>query len=212
MIQVIIADDHVIFRKGMQMILNRIDGVEVCGEVDNGKDCIELVARRKPDLIFMDIRMPGLNGIEATKIIHRDYPDIKIVALSMFGEEEYLAGMLEAGACGFILKDVDKSELSFAINQIMEGQGYFSRQLLPYFTNKFLEEKKHIDEIQLTPREIEVLKEIATGKSTQEIADALFISKRTVEGHRAHLIAKTESNNVIELVLYAIRHDLVDVK
>lgn len=212
MIKILIVDDHEIFRQGLKLVLYRIEDIDIVKEAGGGLECIEILQTWEPDLVFMDVKMPGCNGMETTQIIHRNHPKIKVVALSMFGEEEYLQGMLEAGACGFILKDIDRMELIFAIQKIMRGQSYFSAQLLPYFTNKFLDDPNQNNEIGLTQREIDVLQEIALGKSSQEIADSLFISKRTVEGHKAHLIAKTESKNVLSLLLFAIKNNLVELK
>jgi DNA-binding NarL/FixJ family response regulator len=212
MIKVLLVDDHEIFRHGMQFVLSRMEGIEIVAEATNGRECIDLLDGYIPDLIFMDVQMPVLNGIEATQIIRRLNPDIKVVALSMFGEEKYLQGMIEAGAVGFLLKNIERSELSIAIDQLINGRSYYSPELLPYFTNKFLPERELSDGICFTKREIDVLRQIALGKSNGEIADTLFISKRTVEGHKANLIAKTGSKNVLSLLVYAIKHNLVKIK
>ena len=212
MIQILLVDDHEIFRQGMRLVLSRMKGIEVVAEATNGRECLSLLENSNPDLIFMDVQMPVLNGIETTKIIRRLYPNIKVVALSMFGEEKYLQGMIEAGVIGFLLKNIERNELATAIDQIINNRSYYSPELLPYFTNKFLPEQEIPDSICFTTREIEVLKQIALGKSNGEIAKALFISKRTVDGHKGNLIAKTGSKNVLSLLVYAIKHNLVEIK
>lgn len=212
MIKVLLVDDHEIFRDGMKFVLNRIQDIEVVAEAGNGQESIELVQRHSPDLVFMDVQMPEMNGIKATEIIRRLYPSIKVVALSMFGEETYLQGMVEAGANGFLLKNIEKRELTLAIHQLVQGRNYYSPELLPYFTNKYLSDKQFPDGIRFTNREVEVMQQIALGKSNQEIADTLYISKRTVDGHKANLIAKTGSKNVLSLLIYAIKNELVEIK
>ncbi len=142
MTQVLLVDDHEIFRKGMHFILDRIEGIEVVAEATNGCECIEMLNEHNPELVFMDVKMPEMNGIETTRQIQMHYPEIKVVALSMFGEEDYLHKMIEAGACGFLLKNIEKEELSLAINQVIKGNNYYSPELLPYFTNKYFSEKK----------------------------------------------------------------------
>ncbi|RLD21704.1 MAG: DNA-binding response regulator [Bacteroidetes bacterium] len=209
-IEIIIVDDHAIFRKGLRSILNRMEDITVIAEAENGRDFIKLLAIHNPDLVFMDVRMPVMDGIEATRSGLKIQPGLKILALSMFGEEEYLQDMIEAGVAGFLLKNVRKAEFQLAIKRILEGKNYYSMELIPFFTNKFIAKaKRNVSESHFTPRELEILQYIAKGLTSQEIADALFISRRTVEGHKANLIEKTGSNNILNLLIYAIKHDLV---
>ena len=156
--------------------------------------------------------MPVMDGIEATQRANNKYPNIKIIALSMFGEEEYYYKMINAGAKGFILKNSEINEVIEAINQIMAGNSYFSQELLYNVIKNFKPHKEPIDKsANLSKRELQVLDEICNGLSNQEIADNLFISKRTVDKHRANLLSKTNSKNTANLIMYAIKNKLVSV-
>lgn len=144
MIKILVVDDHAIFRKGLIMVLNRIEDFEVIGEATNGEECIKLLPGLSPDLILMDVQMPFMDGIQATFFLQEHYPEIKVVALSMFGECEYLHQMIEAGVNGFLLKSIEKEELSIAIRQIQKGNPYYSPELLPMLTNRLPFEKKAV--------------------------------------------------------------------
>lgn len=194
------------------MILNKIKGVEVIAEAIDGMDFLQKIDFVKPDIIFMDIRMPRMNGIEATEKALIKFPDLKIIAISMFGEEEHLQKMITAGGCGFLLKNSSVKEIEKAIDLVLEGKNCYSDELLTYFTKKFLVlSAKEDDEILLTEREFEVLKYIAQGFDNEEISNAMCISRRTVEGHKTRMILKTGSKNIIDLLLYSIRKGLVKV-
>ncbi|MBF8455934.1 response regulator transcription factor [Kaistella sp. G5-32] len=214
-IKIILVDDHPIFLKGLRLMINECSQFKVIGEATNGQEFLELLTNLTPDLVLIDIKMPVMNGVDATKEAIEKYPDLKIMALTMFSDLKYLRLMAEAGASGFILKSIGKAELEFAINTLKIGKTYFSPQLLAEFaefdpaqsSGIFLEDLNE----RLTERELDVLQYIVNGLSTQEIADKLFISKRTVEGHRANLIAKTATRNVVDLVIYAIRNKLAIV-
>ncbi len=160
----------------------------------------------------MDIKMPEMDGITATQKTIEKFPTIKIIALTMFGEEEYLESMLNAGAFGFLLKSIDKEGLFRAIQAVSEGRNYFSEDLMPYFTNKYLRKTKQKEnEVSLTKREIEILNLVSKGLTNKEIADKLFISLRTVTNHRAKLNIKTGSKNTVNLLSYAIRNNLIEL-
>ncbi|KIA90690.1 response regulator [Kaistella jeonii] len=214
-IKIILVDDHTIFLKGLRLMINECSQFKVIGEATNGQEFLQLLTTMTPDLVLIDIKMPVMNGVDATKEAIQKYPDLKIMALTMFSDLKYLRLMAEAGASGFILKSIGKSELEFAINSLNGGKTYFSPQLLGEIaefdpaesSGIFLEDLNE----RLTERELDVLQYIVNGLSTQEIADKLFISKRTVEGHRANLIAKTATRNVVDLVIYAIRNKLTIV-
>jgi DNA-binding NarL/FixJ family response regulator len=212
-ITIMIVDDHEIFRKGLAMVINKLKNVKVVAEAKNGKDFLEMIGKTKADLVFMDIEMPVMNGIDATKAALEKYPDLKVVALSMFGEEEYLQNMVDAGVRGFLLKNISKEDLCRAIQLISEGKNYYSEELLSFFTRKYIQPPKQQEssDANLTKRELEVLQLIAQGFTDAEIADKLFISQRTVNGHRASLIAKTGSRNTVNLLTYAIKNGLVDM-
>ena len=212
-IKVIVVDDHELFRKGVIMVLKKMDNVEVIGEAGDGKEFLAMLNSHKPDVVFIDIKMPLMNGIEATTIATDRFPEINIIALSMFGEEEYLHKMINAGAKGFLLKNSSIGEIERAINLVSSGKNCYSDDLLGYFTNKFIDNKpKDDDRIKLTRRELEVLNLVAQGLSNTEIADKLFISKRTVDGHKANLIQKTGSKNIVDLLIYSIKNDIISIE
>lgn len=205
--KIIIVDDHQLFRNGLKFILNEIKNIQVVGEASNGQEFLDLLEYGIPDLVLMDINMPVMNGVTATKIALEKYPHLNILVLSMYGETEYYNTMIDIGVKGFILKDVDNKELEDSINKVISGGTYFSQELLL----NLIKNKSFDENITLTKREKEVLELICKGYSNQQISDQLFISQRTVERHRSNLLLKTDSKNSISLVLYAIRHKLISI-
>lgn len=206
----IIVDDHKLFRNGLRLILREIENIEVISEASNGREFLNQIEVLEPDLVLMDINMPGINGIEATREAMKKYPNLKIVALSMFGEPEYYEEMVDAGVKGFLLKNSDSTELENALQMVIDGKSYFSQELLLNIINRKNEpEAQHLH--QLSKRETEVLNLMCKGFSNAEIADALFISQRTVDRHKANLMSKTECKNSISLVMYAVKHNLVKI-
>lgn len=211
-IKIILVDDHTLFRNGLKILLDTNPDFKVIGEAVNGKEFLEKLDDNIPDIVLMDINMPVMDGIEATQRANDRYPDIKIIALSMFGEEEYYYKMINAGAKGFILKNSEINEVIEAVNQVMIGNSYFSQELLYKVIKNFKPRKTQVEEsANLSKRELQVLDEICNGLSNQEIADNLFISKRTVDKHRANLLSKTGSKNTANLIMYAIKNKLVSV-
>ncbi|HPE56022.1 MAG TPA: response regulator transcription factor [Bacteroidales bacterium] len=206
--KVIIVDDHVIFRKGLYTILNEIDFVKVVGEASNGNELLELLKKQPADVILMDIKMPVMDGIEATKKVSAKYPLIKIIALTMFEEISYFNKMIEAGASGFLLKKTTSEELERAINLVLEDESYFSEEFMNS-VNVYLKPKQKETGISLTDREKEVLELICKGFSNVEIANFLGVSSRTVDGFRARLFEKTGAKNAPNLVMFAIKNGLV---
>ena len=206
--KIFIVDDHEIFRKGFAMVVSTFDNIELCGEASNGKEFLEAIEKVDADLVFMDIKMPVMTGIEATKAALEIKPELKIVALSMFGEEKYLQSMIEAGVVGFLLKNIKREELEIAVKLILEGKNYYSEELLSFFTKKYISNKPDAD---ISKRELEVLQLIAKGFTNQEISDKLFISLRTVEGHKTNLIQKTGSKNIVNLLMYAMKNNLIEL-
>jgi DNA-binding NarL/FixJ family response regulator len=204
-IKVIIVDDHKLFRNGLKFILGEIEDLEVIGEASNGIEFLELLKFIKPDLVLMDISMPEMNGVEACQRAFEIYPDLKVLVLSMFGEDAYYNTMIDLGVKGFILKDTDNSELRTAIHTILNGNSYFSQELLL----KLLRNKSAVPGIKLSRRETEILALICKGLSTNQISEQLHISHRTVERHRASLLDKTESSNSISMAIYAIKNNLI---
>lgn len=207
-IRLIIADDHEIFRKGLRIILNELDEVKVVAEAQNGNEVFEILKHQKADLILMDIRMPVMDGIEATRKMTEKYPEVKVIALTMFEEISYFNQMIEAGAQGFLLKKTNKDELQRAINLVMEGENYFSEEFISN-VNRTQRPASRIAGIELTDREQEVLELICKGMSNAEISKFLGVSARTVDGHRAHLLEKTGAKNSPHLVMFAIKNGLI---
>jgi DNA-binding NarL/FixJ family response regulator len=210
--KIILVDDHALFRNGLRILLNTIPNVEVIGESGNGKQFLELLETQMPDIALMDINMPIMDGIEATQLATDKYPDIKIIALSMFGEEDYYYKMINAGVKGFLLKNSEINEVVEAIKQVMQGGSFFSQELLYNVIKNFNPHKDvELELTNLSKREVQVLEEICKGLSNQEIADSLFISKRTVDKHRANLLSKTNSKNTANLIMYAIKNKLIAI-
>jgi len=204
---VIIVDDHKLFRDGLKFILSETGIADIIAEASNGKEFLLLLEKIKPDLVLMDINMPVMNGIESSKKALEIYPDLNILVLSMYGDEEYYNTMIDLGVKGFLLKDADTSELKTAIKKIVDGGSYFSQQLLLNIINS----RQVKETVKLTRREKEILSLICGGHSNNKISDELHISSRTVERHRAELLDKTQSSNSISLVIYAIKHGLVKI-
>jgi DNA-binding NarL/FixJ family response regulator len=210
-IQIIIADDHQLFRNGLKILLNSFPEFEVTGEAANGEEFLKLLKNVQADIALMDIKMPEMDGIEATRRGLKMCPGINIIALSMYGEEEYYYKMVDAGAKGFLLKDSDISEVKEAILTVAKGGSFFSQELLYHVIQKIKHREQENKSANLSKREKEILIKICEGFSNQEIAEALFISKRTVDKHRANLLGKTNSKNTASLILFAIRNKLIEI-
>lgn len=211
-IKVFLVDDHSLFLNGLKMLLTTTKSFDVVGEASNGLEFMEQFLGADPDVVLMDISMPTMDGVEASRKALEIDPDLKIITLSMYGDQEYYTRMLEIGVRGFVLKDSDIQEVKSAITTVAQGGNYFSRQLL----RGLILGKKELplilgSEEQLSERELEVLIEICQGLSNNEIADKLFISKRTVEKHRANVLLKTGCKNTASLVVFAIRNHLVEL-
>jgi DNA-binding NarL/FixJ family response regulator len=209
--RIIIADDHQLFRNGLKILLDAFPEFEVVGEASNGDEFIKIINSTRADIGLMDINMPEMDGIEATRRGLKLCPDLRIIALSMYGEEEYYYKMVDAGAKGFILKDSDISEVKEAILTVRKGGSYFSQELLYHVIQKIKHRELESKSANLSKREKEILFKICEGLSNQEIADTLFISKRTVDKHRANLLGKTNSKNTASLILFAIRNRLIEI-
>lgn len=214
--KVILVDDHKLFRDGLKFVIMQMDNLEVVAEASNGKEFLDIIEKQEADLVLMDISMPELNGIEATKLAIAKNPKLKILALSMFCDEEYYFQMIQAGVMGFVLKESGKNELEEAISAILKGESFFSQKLLREIIININNPAQKLksqneDRIELTKRETEVLKLICEGMSNSQIADKLFISLRTVEGHKSNLITKTGVKNSISLVMCALKNKLVEI-
>jgi len=210
-IRIALADDHQLFRNGLKILLGAYTDFEVIAEASNGVELLKALDDSVCDIVLMDISMPEMDGVEATSKISMRFPDSKVIALSMYGEEEYYYKMVDAGAKGFVLKDSDINEVRDAILAVYKGGNYFSQELLYHVIRKIKNREQEVKSSSLSKREKEILLKICEGLSNHEIADALFISKRTVDKHRANLLAKTNSKNTASLILYAIKHRLIEI-
>ncbi len=206
-ISVIIVDDHVIFRKGLATILNEILTIKVVAESSNGHELLDVLKTKRADVILMDIKMPGMDGIEATVKVTEKYPDINIIALTMHEEIGYFNKMIEAGAKGFLLKKTNKDQLEEAINAVFRGENYFAEEFV-ISLNKSVPASLTAN-VKISSREKEILEFICKGYSNCEIAKKLGLSQRTIDGHRSRLFEKTGAKNAPNLVLYAIKNGLV---
>lgn len=206
-IRLIIADDHVIFRKGLATILNEVTSVKVVAEASNGHEVLDYLKSASADVILMDIKMPGMDGIEATKKITAGYPDVKIIGLTMHEEISYFKKMIEAGASGFLLKKTTRDQLEEAITAVFAGENYFAEEFS--INIQSARPGKKSVAVKLSDREKEVLEYICKGYSNVEIAKKLGVSQRTIDGHRSRLFEKTGARNAPNLVLFAIRRGLV---
>ncbi|HWQ53104.1 MAG TPA: response regulator transcription factor [Bryobacteraceae bacterium] len=211
--RILLADDHGVVRKGLRFLLESEPGLEVVGEAADGRQAVDLAAELKPDIIVMDIAMPRLNGIEATRQIVRDHPETAIIMLSMHSDEEYLVRTLSAGAKGYLLKDSAEGDLVRAIHSVSAGQPYFSPAIAKTLLDDYL---RHLQQRGLTDsydlltdREKEVLQLLAVGKTNKDIATILDLSPYTVETHRTHIMQKLDLHNTAEIVLYAVRKKIV---
>lgn len=211
-IKVILVDDHTLCRKGLRMLLDESEEIEVVDEASTGKDFLKILEKVQPDVVLMDINMPQMNGMEATKEALKQHPSLPILMLSMHGEEEYFDKMVDAGVKGFLLKNSEVEEVIKAICTVFRGGSYFSQELLlGVISGRNRKNNEEAKDLAITEREIEVLKLICLGYSNADIADKLFISHRTVDRHRSNLLEKTSSRNSVALVMYAIKHKLVDL-
>jgi DNA-binding NarL/FixJ family response regulator len=211
-LNILIVDDHRLFREGLKLFLTNLEEVGEVWEASDGEVFLSMIKTFSPDLVLMDIEMPRINGIDATIRALEAFPDMKIMALSMYGDEEYFQKMIDAGVCGFLLKNSEFSEVRKAIITASQGSNYFTEEILYRLVNRFKTKPAQVDPtVTLSDREIEVLQLICKGLSNQEIADKLFISKRTVDHHRASLLTKTDTRNTASLVIYAIKHKMIEV-
>lgn len=213
--KIAIVDDHEIFRSGLKLLLNKIENVMVVAEASNGVEFIEIIENQKEeiDIVFMDINMPLLDGINTTEEIKKNHSEIKIIALTTFGDNEYFDKMIYAGAEGYMLKNSDVEGFKKAINKVSQGGNYFSEEILVNFTKNIVSKQIEIKEKNnvpdLTKREVEVLGLICKGYSNDKVGEKLFISSKTVERHKRNIILKTDTHNTINLVIYAFKNNLV---
>jgi DNA-binding NarL/FixJ family response regulator len=211
-VRVILADDHTLVRAGIRALLEKLPEVKVLGEASNGREALELVKTHKPDVVLMDITMPGLNGLEAAARMAKEFPDVRVIILSMHNNEEYYWRALKAGAAGYLLKKAATAELAVALQRVIHGEIYLSQEISTRLLKKFplgeIADRKSPFE-QLTGRQREVLQLIAEGQNTKEIAEILKVSPKTIEYHRMKLMTGLNVHDVPGLVRFALRVGLI---
>jgi DNA-binding NarL/FixJ family response regulator len=214
--KILLADDHKVLRSGLRRILEEQPDLEVVGEASDGREAVDLASSLQPDIVVMDIAMPQMNGMEATRQIVLRNPRTNVLILSMYSDENYIVQVLRAGARGYLLKDSAEEELINAVRSVNAGQPFFSpriAKLLVGDSMQRLRDEAASDTYELlTPREREVLQLIAEGKSNKEVASALFVSPTTIETHRARIMDKLDLHSTAEIVLYAVRKGIVQLK
>ncbi len=215
-IRILLADDHTIMQAGLRALLEKESDMEIIAEAVNGREAVKLSADLLPHVVIMDISMPDLNGIDATRQIISDAADVKIIALSMHSDEQFVRGMLEAGAKGYLLKDCAAEELCYAVRAVFADQTYLSPSIAGIVAEQYVRglsrENKSLDTAPLTIREREVIQLLAEGKASREIATSLFLSVRTIEAYRRQIMDKLGIHSVAQLTKYAIRHGLTSLQ
>jgi DNA-binding NarL/FixJ family response regulator len=214
--KVLVVDDHRIFREGLVFVISRMKDFEVIGEASNGEIFLEMIENIKPDVILMDISMPVIDGTEATTRAIKKYPDLKIIALTMFSDKEFFNKMVQAGVSGFLLKESGKEELEKAFHAVISGEKYYSQKLIhniilnSSITNQPIK-RIPSPRVNLTTIESEILKSICMGLSAIQISENLSLSLRSIEGYKADLMSKTGTKNTINLAVFALKNKLVDI-
>lgn len=211
MIRVLIADDHHVVRRGLQFFLKTQKDIEVVGEAKNGMEAVQLVEQLLPDIVLMDLVMPEMDGIEATKKFKAQWPKVQVLMLTSFSDKDHVLPAIEAGAAGYQLKDIEPDDLVNSIRQVMRGESIMH----PAATTKLeetLKEEENLPHIKnpLTPREKEVLAELTKGKSNREIAASLYVTEKTVKTHISNIFTKLEVQDRTQAALYAVKHGLTE--
>ncbi len=211
LIRVLLADNHTLVRAGLRALLQNIEGIQVVAEAGDGREALHLIAVHQPDLVLMDIAMPEMNGLEATAHVVKEFPQVRVIILSMHANEEYVLQALRTGAMGYVLKDAGIGELELAVRAIASGETYLSpavsKHVVADYVRRVGSESSSLE--QLTSRQREILQLITEGRTTKEIADLLYLSVKTVETHRMQLMKRLDIHDVAGLVRYAIRMGLV---
>ncbi len=211
MIKVLIADDHHVVRRGLLFFLKTQKDIEVIGEASNGKEAVELTKKLHPDIVLMDLVMPVMDGIQATKRIKNKFPETQILMLTSFSDRDHVIPAIEAGAAGYQLKDIEPDELVLAIRRVMAGENIMH----PQATSQLILNRENMEELPhvkhpLTHREQDVLAELTKGKSNKEIAASLFVTEKTVKTHISNIFAKLEVQDRTQAALYAVKHGLTE--
>ncbi len=212
-IKIIIADDHQLFREGLANLLADTNDIEILAQAENGRDAFNKARELNPDVIIMDIGRPVMDGVEATRQLIKELPEAKVVALSMHAEKQYIKGMFEAGASGYLFKNCAYDELIRAIRTVHNGKKYLSERITEIMINDYLGKEKDLPvaDSELTERESEILKLIAEGVSTSDISDRLFVSIKTIGTHKQHILEKLNLKTTTDLVKYAIKKGIISL-
>ncbi len=213
-IKILIADDHQLFREGLMNLLADSSKIEVIAQAENGKEAIDKARKLNPDIVIMDIGMPVMNGVEATEILKKELPKIKVVAISMHSDKHFIKGMLEAGATGYLSKSCTYNQLIKAINAVYSGKKYLSDKITDVIIHDYLGKKEDIPSngTKLSERESEILKLFAEGKTSREISELLFISIKTVGTHKQHILEKLELKSITDIVKYALKNGIISLE
>lgn len=212
-IKIVVADDHQLFREGLVNLLENDDAIEVIGKAENGKDAMEKVFELKPDVLITDIAMPEMNGMEATRQIKKKMPGLKIVALSMHSDKQFVKGMLEAGTDAYLLKNCTHQQLLEAVHSVYNGKKYLSEDITELVISGYLDGPNAVDDnyAELSEREKEIFILLAEGVSTREIGEKLFISVKTVGTHKQNILEKLDLKNNADIVKYALKKGLIQL-
>ncbi len=212
-IRLLIADDHEIFRDGLVLMLSKQPHLVLEGQAEDGQELVDMVKKKQPDIVLTDIKMPRMDGIEATRYIRTWFPQVNIIALSMFDEENLIVDMLEAGAKGYLLKNADKQEILEAIENVYQNKVFYCQHTSARLATMIVKSKfnpyRKTESIEFTDREKDIVKLICLQFTAQEIADKLFLSKRTVEGYRTRILEKMNVKNTAGVVIFALKHGII---
>lgn len=207
--KILIADDHSLFREGLRKLLESDNTFEIVSEVGDGQGAINMARKLKPDLILMDINMPGTNGLIATQVIKREFPNIKVIALTVFEGEEVLE-LVKAGVSAYMLKDVLGSDLIQTIHRVLAGEVVIHPRVTSYLVQELMRTDKKSDNLNLTRREMDVLEMLVKGNSNRDMAEAMFISEKTVKNHLTSIFRKLGVKDRTQAAVFAIRHKIVE--
>ncbi len=211
-VKILLVDDHQVLREGLRSMLERQSDMKVVGEAPDGTVALRLVRELKPDLVIMDVNMPGMDGIDVTRLISRDHPEVKVLALSMYLRKTFITEMLKSGAAGYLLKESAFAEIVEAIHAVLRGDKYVSNRVAGLLVDEYVQQgQRDPNQVHLTKRELEVVRMLADGKSSKEIAVITGTSVKTVDACRRRVMQKLEVRSIAELVKYAIREGLTTV-
>jgi DNA-binding NarL/FixJ family response regulator len=212
-IKVIIIDDHIIVRKGLKQLLEADETIEVIAEADNGEDCLKLLENHSPDIIFMDIRMPGINGVETTRLICQKYPHLKVIILTIYEDDQLVTDAIQAGAKAYVLKDVKRNELIKVVHNVLKGKAYLDPNVAVNLFDKIKQQNVHLKgekNPRLTPRELEILKYMVDGYTDRNIAKFLYISEYTVRSHIKNIFRKLGVSSKAGAVAKALQEKIIN--